>query len=109
MKITTRTINDVTVVDISGRLDTQTAEPASDEMVRIVRSSNKVLVNLKNLEFLGSAGLRVLLRASYKLNKSKGKMKICNATSKAKIVLEITGFHNFFDIYESESEALTAF
>ena len=109
MEITTRTIRDITVVDISGRLDTHTSGPASDEMTRIVRGSNKMLVNLENLEFLGSAGIRVLLRAFKKLNESGGKMNVCNATGTAKVVLEITCLDKFFNLYHSETDALAAF
>ncbi len=109
MEITIRTVKDITVVDISGSLDTQTSGPASDEMIRIVRGSNKVLVNLENLEYLSSAGIRVLLRAFKKLNESGGKMKICNATGKVKIVLEICCLDKFFNLYHSETDALAAF
>ncbi len=109
MEITIRTVKDITVVDISGSLDTHTSGPASDEMIRIVRGSNKVLVNLENLEYLSSAGIRVLLRAFKKLNESGGKMKICNATGTAKIVLEISCLDKFFNLYHSETDALAAF
>ena len=90
MKITARTVNDVTVVDIFGHLNTLTSGPATDEMTRIVEGSSKVLVNLENLKYLGSAGLRVLLRTLKLLNKSGGKLKVCNATGQAKRVIEIS-------------------
>ena len=52
MEITTRAVNEVTVVDISGSLDTQTSGEASDEMNRIMKESNNVLLNLDIIWFV---------------------------------------------------------
>jgi anti-sigma B factor antagonist len=109
VKITTRNVNDTTVVDVSGRLDTLTSGPATEEMTRIAKENYNVLVNLENLEFLGSAGLRVLLRAAKHLDASGGKLKICNATGKAKQVIDISGLDKILDLHDSESSALAAF
>lgn len=109
MEITTRTVNEVTVVDLSGSLDTQTSGDASDEMSRIAQESSNVLLNLEKLEFLSSAGLRVLLRTAKQLNGSGGSIKVSNAQGAVKEVMEISGFGNFLDIYDLESEALAAF
>ena len=57
MNITTRIVNDVTVADLSGRLETRTSGPASEELFRIAQGASKVLLNFENLEFISSAGL----------------------------------------------------
>ena len=54
MEITTRTVNEVTVVNLSGSLDTQTSGDASDELSRIAQGSSKILLNLENLDFLST-------------------------------------------------------
>ena len=51
MEITTRSVDDVTVVDISGSLDTQTSGAASEEMARIAQNATKMLLNLESLDF----------------------------------------------------------
>ena len=107
--MTTRTVNDVTIVDVFGYLDTLTSGQASEEMTRLAKGKNKVLVNLENLAFLGSAGIRVLLRTSLTLRKSGGKLKLCNATGGAKKVIELCALDTFLDFYDSESMALAAF
>ena len=110
MNITVRMINDVTVVDVSGSLDTGTFEVASAEMSRIAdKSNNKVLLNLEDLEFLSSAGLRVLLLTKKQLSAAGGSFKICKPTGMVKEVMEISGFSNFLNLHESENEALSAF
>jgi anti-anti-sigma factor len=109
MKISTRTEGDITVADVSGSLDTQTSAPASEELTRIAQGTSKLLLNFEQLEFLSSAGLRILLRTAKQLNGAGGTMKICNPTGTVKEVMEISGFGNFLDLHDSESEALAAF
>jgi len=109
MEISTRTVNDVTVVDISGSLDTHTSGAASDEMAKVIGNAEKMLLNLENLEFLSSAGLRVFLRTAKQQKGSGGAIKVCNATGVVKEVMEISGFGSLLDLHEFESDALAAF
>ena len=110
MEIKTRRVDDVLVVEITGRLDTQSSGPASEEMARIAQDGNaKILLNLGNLEFLSSAGLRVLLRTTKLLAEPEGKMMICQAKCVVKEVLEISGFDTFIDVHDTEAAALEAF
>ena len=110
MEIKTRRIDHVLVVELTGKLDTQTSGPASEEMARIVQDGNsKILLNLRNLEFLSSAGLRVLLRTAKLLPEPEGRMMICQAKGVVKEVLEISGFDTFIDVHDTEVVALQAF
>ena len=109
MNITTRTVNDVLVADVSGRLDTRTSGPASEEMSRIAAGSSKVLLNFENLEFISSSGLRVLLRTAKQLTGSGGAMKLCGANGIVKEVMEISGLGTLLDLHDSEQDALSAF
>ena len=109
MEITTRSEQEVTVVDISGSLDTQTSGPASEQLTDIANNASSMLLNLAHLEFLSSAGLRVLLRTAKQLSKADGVIKVCGATGTVKEVLEISGFHNFLDLFDTEDQALAAF
>ena len=80
-----------TLIALGGRLDTTTA-PALDKMIRedIVDTEHLVL-DLKGLEYLSSAGLRVLLGAQKKLQQN-GSMKLINVREAVMEVLEMTGF-----------------
>lgn len=110
MQINTRESYGVTIVDMVGRLDTTTSGYTREEMVRIINKvSNKIIVNLKEIEYMSSAGLRVLLQASKLLQSSQGEMKICNANEQVSETLEVSGFHSLLDVYETEKEALAAF
>ena len=109
VEINTRSVEGVTIVDISGSLDTQTSGTASEEMSRIAEDGTKLLLNLEGLEFLSSAGLRVMLRTAKQLKGSGGSIKVCSAAGVVKEVMEISGFGSLLDLYASESEALASF
>ena len=86
-----------TTVEIVGRLDTTTA-PAFDKTINedIVDTKNLVL-DLKGLEYISSAGLRVLLGAQKKMQKI-GSMKVTNVSEAVMEVLEMTGFADILTI-----------
>ena len=110
MEIGTREIQDVTIIDMSGELISQTSGDAYDEMVRIAKSGvAKVVLNLDKLDYLSSAGLRVILTAAKLLKSSSGEMIICNANGVVKEVLESSGFNSLVDMYDTESDAVSKF
>ena len=110
MKIETRSVYDVLVVDMAGKLDTQTSGDASDRMIEIVQGGDKqIVLNLDMLEFVSSAGLHVILRASKLLQNSNGEIKICHANGVVEEVLKTSGFNSLLNVYDTEKEAVAAF
>lgn len=109
MEFRTRLEDDITVVDLLGNLDTHTSGTAAEELARIAQGASKLLLNLEGLEFLSSAGLRVLLRTSKQLKRAGGATKICGAKGTVLEVLEISGLDTLMDLHVSEREALSAF
>ena len=80
-----------TTLEIAGRLDTTTA-PALDKMINEEMEGTKDLIlDLKGLEYISSAGLRVLLSAQKKMMKI-GSMKVVNVCESVMEVFEMTGF-----------------
>ena len=88
---------DKTVIELTGRLDTTTA-PALDKTINedIVDTKNLVL-DIKGLEYISSAGLRVLLGAQKKMQKI-GSMKVINVCETIMDVFEMTGFADILTI-----------
>ena len=86
------------VVKVAGRLDAQTAPALQDGMGEALEGIDEITFDLGELEFISSAGLRILL-ASYKLmSKREGGMQIENATGDVMGVLEMSGFASLFDV-----------
>jgi anti-anti-sigma factor len=110
MEISTRQSYDVLIVDMAGRLDSKSSGYSYDEMVAIAQGdTQQVVVNLAKLDFITSAGLRVLLMASKLLKSRGGDLKLCNPNDLVKDVLETAGFDSLLHVYASETEAVKSF
>lgn len=110
MKIATRQSQEITIVDLEGRLDSKAVGAVNDEMVSLIQGGAKQLVvNLEKMEFVTSAGLRVLLRSSKLLQGSGGKMKLCSANELVGDILKTAGFDSLLHLYDSETEAIQSF
>lgn len=85
------------VVALEGRLDTTTAPQLEEELKNSLAGVTDLIIDLSKLEYISSAGLRVLLSA-FKTMRNKGKMKVTNANELVKEVFEVTGFSDFLPI-----------
>jgi anti-sigma B factor antagonist len=86
-----------TILEISGRLDTTTA-PALDKTINEnLDCSKNLILDLKCLEYISSAGLRVLLSAQKKMQQ-QGCMKVINVCELVMEVFEMTGFADILNI-----------
>ncbi len=107
MQIETRKVYDVLVADMSGRLDSHTAGDAGDRLVAIAQGTDHhVVLNLARLDYVSSAGLRVILRAAKLLQAKNGRLTICGAGGNVKTVLETAGFNSLLKICDTEKEAV---
>lgn len=97
MTITKNLNGDQLEIVLEGRLDTMTA-PDLEQVIRESLDNVKNLtVDMKNLEYVSSAGLRTLLIAKKQLH-NKGTVKIVNANDIVKEVFEVTGFDEILDV-----------
>lgn len=88
---------DVTTIELVGRLDTTTA-PALDKTINEdIADAKKLVLDIKRLEYISSAGLRVLLGAQKKMQKV-GSMKLINVCEAVMEVFEMTGFVDILSI-----------
>ena len=84
-------------VAIEGRLDTTTAPQLEAELKASLGGITDLTMDLSTLEYISSAGLRVLLSAQKIMNK-QGEMKVAGANETVKEVFEVTGFSDFLNI-----------
>ena len=86
-----------TIIELVGRLDTTTA-PALDKTINEdIGETKNLVLDIKGLEYISSAGLRVLLSAQKKLQKI-GSMKVINVCETVMEVFEMTGFADILTI-----------
>ncbi|MGN0805566.1 MAG: STAS domain-containing protein [Candidatus Coproplasma sp.] len=88
--------NNVLVLFVEGRLDTVTA-PELERELSDLSVVNNLVIDMKNLEYISSAGLRVILKAQ-KIMNSQGSMKLKNVGESIMEVFEITGFSDILKI-----------
>ena len=110
MEISVREVRGVNVLDLSGSLDTNTSPAAEDEVNKLIAAGyDNILFNFKELDYISSSGLRVLLATAKKLKVSGGLMKVCSLNSVVQEVFDISGFAGILSLASDEEEALTSF
>jgi anti-sigma B factor antagonist len=112
MQITKRHVNDITILDLNGRLTAGgDAELLRDTVASIVfQGERKVVLNLAAVPYMDSSGLGELVRCSLIVQREKGgAIKLINLTSKITDLLTITKLLTVFDTFDSEQAALNSF
>ena len=106
MEISTRTSNDTHIVAIAGSLDSTTAPAAQKALDTVLAEAKKVVLDFTALDYISSAGLRVLLGAAKHLRGSGGALGMFGLNQSVREVFEISGFSSILSVYPSEAEAL---
>ena len=88
---------EATIIEIVGRLDTITAPSLDKTISEDVTDAKHLILDLKGMEYISSAGLRVLLGAQKKMQKI-GSMKVINVCEEVMEVFEMTGFADILTI-----------
>lgn len=110
LDFTSRDKNEVTIVQVEGKMNTGASPDAEKYLNGILdKGATKILLNFKQLDFITSTGLRVILSIGKKLDKKDGKLIICNPNLTVMDVLKISGFSKLFNVYDNEEEALNNF
>lgn len=97
MTITNERNNDQLTIAIEGRLDTTTAPLLEKFLSENSEGIKDIVMDMENLEYISSAGLRVLLAAHKKIRKT-GNLKLINVIDDIMEVFEMTGFADILDI-----------
>jgi anti-sigma B factor antagonist len=110
MEVTVKEVNEVNVMSFEGNLDTNTAPQAQTQIDELIDGgSSKILINFDNLNYISSAGLRVLLATAKKLKATSGDLKICGLNKTVQEVFDISGFSSILSVVATEEDALAAF
>ena len=102
--------NDVTIVNLSGRIDMEYTEPFRDACLNdIARRSEKIVFNLNGLSFVGSNGIMPFVKAIYELSQKKeGKLRFCEVGSEFQKIFAASPLSSI-EICESEDKAVASF
>ena len=92
------------------RLDAHNSDELKVEMNRLFESGTKeLLVDLKEVRFIDSSGLGVLVSGFKNASTHQGSIKLCSLQTQVKSMFELTRLHRVFDIYQTVDEALESY
>lgn len=110
MEITEKQENDIQIFTLAGRLDSKTSLGFEEKVIGAIdNGTDKIVVDFEELDYISSAGLRVLNKAAKKLRQTQGKIILCNLKDYVREVFEIAGFDTFLPIVASLDNALKEF
>src|SRR5262245_8128265 len=109
-KIQNRRIDDVVVLDLSGKLTIGEPVTLLRDMMQayFVDEHKKFVINLGDVSYIDSSGLGELVWAHVSVKKIRGDVKLLNVTARVKDLMQITKLVSVFDTYEDEASALAA-
>ena len=108
MELTIRKENGVVVASVKGRINAVTAPDFENQVLESIgEDENILIINLNELEYISSAGLRVILATAKKLKAKQGDILLSGLQGAVKEVFELSGFHSIFKIFDTEKEALS--
>jgi anti-sigma B factor antagonist len=111
MKLTTRDVSGVSIVDLSGKITLGEGGVALREEVRklLAEGKKKIVLNLAEVNYIDSSGLGELVSAYTAVKNAGGELKLLNLTSKVRDLLVITKLVTVFDVKDDEASAISSF
>lgn len=111
MKSSTRQIDGVTIVDLSGRITLGEGSVILRDTVRelIGKGNKKILLNLGDVNYIDSSGIGELVSAFTTVRNQGGELKLLNLTKKVHDLLQITKLYTVFDVKDDEATAVKSF
>jgi anti-sigma B factor antagonist len=107
----TRQVEGVTIVDLRGRIafgdgSTRLRETLSD---LVTRGTKKVLLNMKDVDFVDSSGIGEMVRGHVQLSKIDGQLKLVNLSKHVNMLLQVTRLNKVFEIFDNELDGVKSF
>ena len=100
----------INIFKLNGRLDSNTSQGFEKKIFQAIDDGSKnMIIDFKDLDYISSAGLRVILKATKALKREDGKMLLCDMQDYVKEVFEIAGFDSFLPIVGTMDDALHGF
>jgi anti-sigma B factor antagonist len=111
MQIEERVVNDVTILDLKGKITLGEGDEALREKINQLISQNKkrILLNLAEVPYIDSAGLGEVVRTYTTVSRQGGQLKLVNLTKRIVDLLTITKLLTVFEAFDSEPEALKSY
>lgn len=108
MELNIKTINDVKIATIKGDIDASTAPSVTQEVLPLIEPGKRMILDMTEVPFMSSAGLRVLLSLYRQTSVKEGKLLLVGLNEELQDTMEVTGFLEHFQISNTLEEGLAA-
>jgi anti-sigma B factor antagonist len=111
MKVSTRQVDGITILDLSGRITLGEGSVQLRDSIRdlLAKGSKLILLNLADVNYIDSSGIGELVSAYTTVRNQGGELKLLNLTKKVHDLLQITKLYTVFDVKEDEASAIASY
>jgi anti-sigma B factor antagonist len=109
MEIESTTFDAVTALSVKGRVDSTTADKLLEHLTTTIRAGcARLVIDLKEVTYISSAGFRTLLITARSVENAKGKLALCGIGGEVKRLFDIAAFTELFTILPNRDDAVAA-
>lgn len=111
VKLTTRQVGDVTVIDANGRITLGEGSSTFRDSIKDLTAfgNKKILLNLGDVTYIDSSGIGEMVSAFTSVTNQGGQLKLLNLTKRVKDLLQITKLYTVFEVFDDEAAAVRSF
>ncbi len=110
MEISTKDMKRVSLVTVSGRVDSATAPDFEKALQALVQANrSQIVLDLKGVEYMSSAGIRGMVSSLKAAKSGGGDVRLAHPSARVKEVLELAGLSSIFSVYDELVEAVGSF
>ena len=110
LSIETDNMQTISVMKVKGRVDSETAPELDDALTKLLQSNrNKIVLNLQDVNYMSSAGLRAMVKAYQSANKSGGDVRLAAVSEPIEVILRTVGMMQMFKMFSTSEEAAAGF
>jgi anti-sigma B factor antagonist len=111
MQIEERVVNDVTILDLKGKITLGEGDEVLKDKINslILQNRKRILLNLEDVPYIDSAGLGEIVRTYTTVSRQGGQLKLVNLTKRITDLLSITKLLTVFETFDTEADALKSF
>jgi anti-sigma B factor antagonist len=109
ININSKKLGRVMVVEIAGSIDGKTAPEALRQISPLLHASSKILLDMSQVKYMSSAGVRMLLTIYRQMASNDGRVALVGMYEQIQDTLSVTGFLSHFTTYQTVDEGLAAF
>lgn len=111
VKLTTRQVGDVTVIDAAGRITLGEGSSTFRDTIKDLtgKGQKKILLNLAEVTYIDSSGIGELVSGFTTVSNAGGQLKLLNLTKRIHDLLQITKLYTIFEVHDNEANGLASF